>query len=128
MAFNKQNNKGGNSNFQKIGALWKKQSQSDPSIMYLTGNIELDGQKIPITVMKNKFKGLPGGNANAPDYTVSTPIDGPQQSGQNFSKPAATNKPAGGKAPFRKPAPKQQDFDSSEDTAQEPENTPEADF
>lgn len=125
MAFTKNNKADSNNKFQKIGALWKKQSQSDPSIIYLSGNVEIDGQKIPITVMKNKFKGLPGGNENAPDYTISSPVDGPQQSSQSFRKPAPA-KAANGKTPFRKPAPKQE-FDSN-DEPQEPDNTPEADF
>lgn len=35
-----------------IGAFWKKGDQSK----YLSGYIEIDGKKVPITVFPNKFK------------------------------------------------------------------------
>lgn len=50
-------------NDRSIGALWAKSSKRG---MYFSGNIEIDGKKIPLVVFQNNRKSKP----NQPDYNI----------------------------------------------------------
>ena len=59
-----------NNSNNSIGALWIKKSAK--GVSYLSGNIEINGQKIKIAVLKNTYKKT----ERQPDYRIlqSTPI------------------------------------------------------
>jgi uncharacterized protein (DUF736 family) len=66
---------------KKIGALWKKTTQSGKDL--LTGNIEIDGKKIQIAVFVNSYKTE---NPKAPDYVIylDTYRSSSKPSGESF--------------------------------------------
>lgn len=69
-----------NSNFKSIGGLWKKTSKNGAS--YLSGNVEIDGKKIRISVFPNKYKK----KETSPDYTINlsnTPNGNSQNNSNN---------------------------------------------
>lgn len=50
---------------ESIGALWKNQGKNGKT--YLSGNVEIDGRKIPIIIFPNTYK-KPG--EKTPDYRI----------------------------------------------------------
>lgn len=73
---------------KKIGALWKKTTQSGRDL--LTGNVEIDGKKIQIAVFVNSYKAE---NPKAPDYVIylDTYKPAPKPSGESFPGDSADN-------------------------------------
>jgi uncharacterized protein (DUF736 family) len=66
---------------KKIGALWKKTTQSGKKLY--TGNVEIDGKKIQIAVFENSYKAE---NPKAPDLVIylDTYKAAPRPSGETF--------------------------------------------
>lgn len=62
--FLEQDNKKEVKKWKDIGAFWVQKSEKGDA--YLQGYLDLNGEKIPLTVFKNNYKKAPG----QPDYRV----------------------------------------------------------
>ena len=84
--------------FQKAGALWLKDGQNGK---YMSGVVEINGEKHSITVFKNNYKQ----EAKHPDYVINMRVDDngsqPAQSAQPSPQPGPPQESwAGDDAPF----------------------------
>ena len=73
---------------RNIGALWSKKSKA--GMNFLSGNVEINGEKIEIVVFKNTDKK----NENGPDFRIllSTPYEGTKAPTTQAKKPAQKQK------------------------------------